>query len=83
MISFQVNDMTCRHCVGAITHAIQSVEAGATVRIDLATHRVDVDCGHAHAEPLRRAIEEAGYTPVPIESPIGGPLSSAIHVPNR
>lgn len=63
MIEFQVNDMTCGHCVNAITHAIQAVDAAAKVDIDLPAHRVRVDSS-SNTEALRAAIVEAGYTPV-------------------
>ena len=66
MIAFEVQDMSCGHCVGAITKAVKGVDADATVRIDLAAHRVEVDAAEASAEELSQAIEEAGYTPVPL-----------------
>ena len=72
MISFQVNDMTCGHCVGTITKALESVDARATVQFDLATHCVHVEPGEASAAQLRDAIQAAGYTPVLTESPASG-----------
>jgi copper chaperone len=77
MISFQVNDMTCGHCVSAITHAVKGVDAGATLQIDLATHRVHIEPGEADAAQLRNAIQVAGFTPVPSESPANGATLSA------
>ncbi len=65
MIAFKVEDMTCNHCVGTITRAVREVDRNAQIRIDLATHRVEVDGGAADAQALRHAIEEAGYTPQP------------------
>ncbi len=65
MIALQVNDMSCNHCVGAITRAVKDVDAGAEVRIDLATHRVEVEPRSGSAEAIVAAIREAGYTPVP------------------
>ena len=62
MIEFQVNDMTCGHCVGAITKAVAEVDAAAQVEIDLPTHRVRITGTEASAE-LEAAIREAGYTP--------------------
>jgi copper chaperone len=72
MISFKVDDMTCGHCVSTITKALKGVDATAKVQFDLATHRVDIEPGQAHAAQLRDAIQEAGFTPVPTESPSGG-----------
>jgi copper chaperone len=65
MISFQVNDMTCGHCVSTVTKALKAVDQDARVQIDLATHRVQVEPVLADADELADAIKEAGYTPVP------------------
>jgi len=64
MISFQVNDMTCGHCVSTVTRALKAADKDAKVQIDLATHRVQVEPASADAEELADAIKEAGYTPV-------------------
>ena len=40
MIAYEVKDMTCGHCVNAITQALKAVDSTAEVRIDLAQHRV-------------------------------------------
>ena len=63
MLDFQVNDMTCNHCAGAITRAIQAIDAGARVQVDLEAKRVQVDPATADAPQVAAAIEEAGYTP--------------------
>ena len=65
MIAFEVNDMTCGHCVSSITKAVKALDQDAEVRVDLATHRVEVEPAKADARQLAAAIEEAGYTPVP------------------
>jgi copper chaperone len=65
MIAFQVNDMTCGHCVSTITKAVKAVDQQAVVRVDLASHRVEIDPGGSDAQQLRDAIQEAGFTPVP------------------
>jgi copper chaperone len=65
MIAFEVNDMTCGHCVSTITKAIKAVDPNASVRIDLASHRVAIEPAEADIQQLREAIEDAGYTPVP------------------
>lgn len=66
MIEFQVNDMTCGHCVGAITQAIAAVDAAAKVEVDLPAHRVRIS-GSDRTQQMAEAIREAGYTPVPAE----------------
>ena len=67
MITFRVDDMSCGHCVGAITRALKQADPGAEVQVDLATHRVQVQPAAANAQALAAAIEDAGYTPVPAE----------------
>jgi len=71
MISFQVNDMTCGHCVSAITKALKAADAAATVRFDLAAHRMDIEPGKADAAELSQAIKQAGYAPVQIDGANG------------
>jgi copper chaperone len=66
MITFEVQDMTCGHCVSSITQAVKALDAQARVQIDLASHRVDIDPATAGAEALREAITEAGFTPVAV-----------------
>lgn len=66
MIAFEVNDMTCGHCVGTITKALQGADKDAKVTIDLARHLVMVESARADARTLGEAIAEAGYTPVPV-----------------
>lgn len=66
MIAFEVNDMTCGHCVSTITKALKATDKDAKVQIDLATHRVQVESSAADAEELADAIKDAGYTPVPV-----------------
>jgi copper chaperone len=68
MISFQVNDMTCGHCVSSLTKALQAADATAKLRFDLAAHRVDIEPGTADAAELSEAIKLAGYAPVQIDS---------------
>jgi len=65
MIAFKIDDMTCGHCVQTITQAVKGVDAGATLRIDLASHRVEIDSTKLDASRLQDAIADAGYTPVP------------------
>jgi copper chaperone len=68
MIAFEVNDMSCGHCVSTITKAVQAVDQGAKVQADLATHRVLIEPTASDAATLGAAIKEAGYTPVPVAS---------------
>ena len=65
MIAFDIKDISCGHCVSTVTKAIQGVDRAATVNIDLARHRVEIEPAAASAQELSDAIAEAGYTPVP------------------
>lgn len=69
MLAYQVDDMTCNHCVGAITQALLKVDPGAEVQVDLAQHQVRVAPGIASAAQLTQAIADAGFTPVSIAAP--------------
>lgn len=52
--------MSCGHCVGAVTKAVQAVDAGARVEVDLASKSVKIDSATPLA-PLKSAIADAGY----------------------
>lgn len=58
--SFQVQGMSCGHCVNAVTQAVRSVDPQAQVQVDLASGKVDVQSQQDHAA-IARAIEEEGY----------------------
>ncbi|WP_423195338.1 MULTISPECIES: heavy-metal-associated domain-containing protein [unclassified Cupriavidus] len=60
MIEFQVEGMSCNHCIGAITRAVQAVDPAARVSADVPTQAVKVD-SQADQGALRQAIEGAGY----------------------
>lgn len=64
MIAFQVKDMTCGHCVGAITRAVQGVDPSARVEIDLTAHRMQVANSQVPPAAIASAIQAAGYTAV-------------------
>ncbi|WP_447920008.1 heavy-metal-associated domain-containing protein [Achromobacter aegrifaciens] len=64
-IEFQVADMTCGHCAKTITAAVNQAAPGATVTVDLPTHRVTVT-GADDADKIEDAIRDAGYQPLPV-----------------
>lgn len=66
MISFEVKDMSCGHCVSTITQAVRAVDERAAVRVDLARHRVDIEPVVADGNTLLKSIADAGFTPVPV-----------------
>ena len=62
MIEFEVKNMSCGHCVGAITKAVKQLDPGATVETDLTNKKVRVESSQSR-EVLASALAEAGYTP--------------------
>lgn len=66
MMIFEVKDMTCGHCVKAITQAVTELDAQASVHCDLASHRVSVDTEKS-PEAVAEAIAEAGYSPARLD----------------
>ena len=66
MITFEIQDMTCGHCVATITRAVQAIDKEARVEADLARHRVGIESRASDPQAIKAAIEEAGYTPVPL-----------------
>jgi copper chaperone len=80
MLAFEVNDMTCGHCVSTITKAIQAADPGAQVEIDLSTHRVQVQPVAGDEMRLAGAIAAAGYTPVATQAKA---LIPKINTPGR
>jgi copper chaperone len=60
-ITFQVQGMSCNHCVKSVEGALQ--EVGATGKVDLAQGTVTVQYEESKLSPaaLKEAIEEQGY----------------------
>ena len=57
---FNVQGMTCGHCVKAVTRALQEQDAQAQVEVDLAARKVRVQ-SELDAATLLAAIREEGY----------------------
>lgn len=62
-----VSGMTCGHCVGSVTKALQAVAGVEKVSVSLDSGRANVD-GKASADTLIRAIEEEGYKAQVVDS---------------
>jgi copper chaperone len=56
----QVEGMTCQGCVASVTKAIQRLDAGAKVDVDLEHGRVHV-VTTAQALEVAQALDAAGY----------------------
>lgn len=57
---FNVEGMSCGHCVKTITQAVQAKDPAASVRIDLAAKEVGVESA-LNADQVIELISEAGY----------------------
>lgn len=57
---FNVQNMSCGHCVKAITNAVQARDPAASVRVDLAAQEVGVE-STLDAEKIIEAISAEGY----------------------
>jgi len=64
VIAFDVQDMTCGHCVNALTKAIRQTDQEATVSVNRDTKRVQITSPLGTAVAFEAAIREAGYHPV-------------------
>jgi copper chaperone len=62
MLSFEIPNMSCGHCVRAITEAVRAADPGARVQADLPSHVVQVDTS-ASREAVVAQLTEAGYAP--------------------
>jgi len=60
MYQLTVEDMSCGHCVGRVTKAVQGVDADAKVSVDLPAKRVTID-SDAGLDEIAAAIDAAGY----------------------
>lgn len=63
-----VDNMSCNHCVKAITKAINEIDPKAVVSIDLPNKLVTINGGTISQEAAIEAIDEAGYQFVSISN---------------
>jgi copper chaperone len=69
MQRFHLPDMSCGHCVAAITEALKHADPAARIDIDLGAKTAAVDSA-VPRETLAAALSEAGYTPAPANTPV-------------
>ncbi|MDR0765064.1 MAG: copper ion binding protein [Synergistaceae bacterium] len=62
-VTFNVDGMSCEHCVKAIVKAIGELPGTGDVIVDLENKKVTAafDGGKVSAGPIRAAIEDQGY----------------------
>ena len=56
----KVTGMSCQHCVGAVTRALEAVPGVTAVQVDLETGLARVQ-GEADPGALTQAVVDAGY----------------------
>ena len=59
---FNVQGMTCGHCVSAVQQEIGAIDGVAAVSVDLASGEVTITSGRQlSADEVAAAVDEAGY----------------------
>jgi len=61
-IELTLPDMTCGHCVKTVTATVQQVDPSAQLKIDLPTHKVQIESTQP-AQAFAAALTEEGYPP--------------------
>jgi copper chaperone CopZ len=59
-IEIKVTGMSCQHCVGAVTQALEGVPGVSAVQVDLESGAARVQ-GDADPQALIQSIRDAGY----------------------
>lgn len=59
-MEFDIPAMSCGHCVKAITEALEQLDPGAKVSVDLPAKKVTLDTARDRAA-VAAALTEAGY----------------------
>ena len=59
-MEFSIPDMSCGHCAGVITKAVQQLDADAMISIDLPAKKVTIETVHDR-QTIASALAEAGY----------------------
>jgi copper ion binding protein len=60
---FEVEGMTCGHCVGSVSDSVGQVDGVREVSVDLATGRLEVQMDKGTSrQSIETAVRAAGYT---------------------
>jgi copper chaperone len=62
VLEFQIPNMTCGHCVRAVTEAVHAADAAAQVTVNLPQHQVLVQT-QVPRERVVAQLAQAGYVP--------------------
>jgi copper chaperone len=62
MLTLDIPNMTCGHCVRAITQAVTAADPAAKVQANLPAHQVHIETT-ASRDAVVASLTEAGYQP--------------------
>ncbi len=62
MTVVKVSGMSCQHCVGAVTKALEALDGIAAVKVDLDRGEVSFG-GEVSLELVKEAIKKSGFEP--------------------
>lgn len=65
MLEFEIQAMTCGHCVATITRTLTAIDPSAKVLAELPTHRLRVETTLPRAQ-VEHALRDADYPPTPV-----------------
>ena len=60
-MTMKIEGMTCGHCVGQVTRALESLEGVDVEQVAVGTATVSYDPNSASEGRIARAVEEQGY----------------------
>jgi len=61
--TIKVSGMSCQHCVGAVTKALEGIEGLEKVVVDLTVGEVSFVSNGVEREKIRSAISKIGFDP--------------------
>ncbi len=60
-ISMNISGMSCNHCVGAVTKALQSVDGVVVEQVTIGSATVSYDESRTSPTQIAEAVEDEGY----------------------
>jgi copper chaperone len=66
-MTLKIDGMSCGHCVGAVTKALNSLEGVNVEQVGVGKATVAYDPNAASAAEITQAVEDEGYTVVSAE----------------
>ena len=63
METIKVGGMSCKHCVNAVTKALEEIEGLGEVAVDLSAGEVSFVNSGVERERIKRAISQIGFDP--------------------